>query len=92
VVLNDQGQVVNELLGNYRITGEIQNIGDIETGPVRISTTLYDSEGRVIGVNGTAASEFDKLGPGEITPFSVLLFARGPVDSYRLFIRAVRHD
>jgi hypothetical protein len=92
IVLNDQGQVVNDFLGNYRITGEIQNIGNFETGPVRISTTLYDSEGRVIGVDGTATSEFDKLGPGEITPFSVLLFARGPVDSYRLFIRAIRHD
>lgn len=92
LILNDQGRQTSDLLGNYRVTGEIRNTGTHETGPVRIVTTLYDSDGRVIGVDGVSASEFDKLAPGEVTPFSVLLYARGPVASYRLFIRSVRHD
>jgi hypothetical protein len=92
LILNDQGRVVNDLLGNYRIAGEIQNIGSHKTGPVRIVSTLYDSEGRVIGVDFTGSSQFDELGPGETTPFSVLATAYGTVASYRLFIRSVRHD
>ena len=90
-IVNDQGRPVDELLYNYRVSGEIENTGESETGRVRIITTLYDAQGRVVGIDDISGSELDPLLPGEAAPFSVDLYARGPVASYRLFIRSVKH-
>jgi hypothetical protein len=89
-ILNDQGRAVNELLYNYRVSGEIKNTGLLETGNVRIVVTLYDSQGRIIGVQ-EEMTEDDELLPGEVVAFSVDMYARGAVASYRLFIRSVKH-
>jgi len=89
-ILNDQGRAVDELFYNYRVSGEIKNIGSLETGNVRIVTTLYDDQGRIIGVEKMMTDD-DELLPGEVVPFSVDMYARGQVASYRLFIRSVKH-
>jgi hypothetical protein len=89
-ILNDQGRAVNELFYNYRVSGQIENIGSLETGNVRIVVTLYDAEGRIVGVEEEMTSD-DELLPGETVSFSVDMYARGQVASYRLFIRSVKH-
>ena len=89
-ILNDQGRAVSELLYNYRVSGEVKNVGSIETGNVRIVTTLYDNQGRIVGV-AEMMTDDDELLPGEAVPFSVDMYARGQVASYRLFIRSVKH-
>jgi len=89
-ILNDQGRAINEFFYNYRVSGEIENIGLLETGNVRIVVTLYDVQGRIIGVK-EAMTDDDELLPGEMVPFSVDMYARGQVASYRSFVRSVKH-
>jgi hypothetical protein len=88
---NDQGRAIDELLYNYRVSGEVENTGSSETGMVRIVTTLYDAEGNIVGVECIGLSERDPLPAGEVTPFAIDMYARGTVASYRLLIRSVRH-
>jgi hypothetical protein len=89
-ILNDQGRAINELFYNYRVSGQIENIGSLETGNVRIVATLYDAQGRIVGVE-QAMTDDDELLPGEVVSFAVDMYARGQVASYRLFIRSVEH-
>lgn len=91
-ILNHQGRSIDGFFDNYKVAGEIENTGNYETGQVRITTTLYNADGRVVGSDELGMSELDPLLPGQITPFSVELYAREPVHSYALFIRSVRHD
>ncbi|MCB8941598.1 MAG: hypothetical protein H6655_24540 [Ardenticatenaceae bacterium] len=88
LVSNDSGRAIDDLLYNYRVSGEIKNTGEKECGPVRFSVTLYDVQGNVVGVN-TYMSDVDPFAPQEEYPFSVEIFARGDVDSYAILTRAI---
>ena len=90
-LLSHQGRAIDAWLSNYRVSGEIQNVGQMETGNVRMTVTLYDSQDRVVGIGDMYMTEDDTLLPGEVVPFAVDIYARGTVSSYRILYRSVKH-
>jgi hypothetical protein len=89
-IINDIGRPIDDILFNYQVSGEIKNTGNSLSGPVWVVVTLYDKNGQVVGV-GEVVTDVERLGPGEIEPFKIQEYARGPVASYRILFRAYRH-
>jgi len=90
-VIHDTGRAINEWLFNYKVSGEIENIGDITCGPVRIVVTLYNNKGQIVGMEETGMTDVERLNPGETAPFTVEVYARGPVAYYRIIVAAIKH-
>lgn len=91
-VKNHFGRIVSSFGENYRVSGEIENTGEMETGPVRIIITLYNESGQVVGIENMLMTDVDPLMPGEVAPFSTeFLYVRGTVASYQFLIRSIRH-
>jgi hypothetical protein len=69
-VLSHSGWI--DSLGSYHVSGEVKNIGDNATGPVRITATFYDSSNTVVAVS-SGYTYLRLLLPGRRSPFEVLL-------------------
>ncbi len=61
-----------DLLGNGWIVGEIKNVGTIATENNKVIATLYDRNGKMIGVE-SSHTDLDILLPGEKSPFNILV-------------------
>ena len=88
LILNDTGRSIDDLLYNYRISGEIKNTGNKKCGPVRFAITLYDENRDVVGIR-TYMLNVDPFAPGDVHPFSIELYARGEVTAYAILLRAI---
>jgi hypothetical protein len=88
--INDIGRAIEDLLYNYQVTGEIENIGNSICGNVWIVVTLYNDNNQVVGVDYITTDK-DSLSPGQTTPFKVQMYSRNPVAYYRLLIEAIKH-
>ena len=61
-----------DFLGLFNIVGEVQNISDQVIEFAKVHTTLYDSNGKVVGTGiGFATSESMEL--GEKSPFTIVI-------------------
>jgi hypothetical protein len=89
-VVHDTGRVFDGFLGNYKVSGEIKNIGNQSCGPVRIVISLYNDEGKIIGFEYLFMTEVDPLNPSETAPFSIEIYSYGKVASYRILVEAIK--
>lgn len=82
-----------EALGYYRVSGEVENIGDNAVKDVWITATFYDSGGNMIGTAYNHA-HLNVLLPGRKSPFEVLLTtaAASQVHHYSLSVVATETD
>lgn len=87
-VLSHEGYyVTGTMVGNYvEIFGELQNIGNRNLRFIKLTATLYDSDGKVIGTDYTYAST-DILLPAEKAAFSIM---KGPTgEDYEYYVLEV---
>jgi Protein of unknown function (DUF3426) len=57
----------------YSLSGMVKNTGERQVRFVQVLVTLYDAEGKVVGVDGTFARP-NELAPGESAPFKVSFY------------------
>ncbi len=62
--------------GTYTVTGKVTNTGSQTIGDVRVITTFYNSEGKVVNINFTDVLSTD------LQPNSQVSFTAQPVDYY----------
>jgi hypothetical protein len=78
----------------YTITGEVYNNNTFPFNSVQVSTTLYDSNGRVIGV-GSGYTSPSGIQPGLKAPFKVDIFGTeimGGIEAINNFTLQVTGD
>jgi len=82
-----------DALGYYRVSGEVENVGDNAVKDVWITATFYDSGGNIIGTAYNHA-HLKVLLPGRKSPFEVLLTtaAASRVHNYSLSVVATQTD
>jgi hypothetical protein len=82
-----------DALGYYRVSGEVENVGDNAVKDVWITATFYDSGGNMIGTAYEHA-HLKVLLPGRKSPFEVLLTtaAASRVHNYTLSVVATQTD
>ena len=71
---SDQGEASGERA--YVVTGQVRNTGQYEAEQIRIVVTVYDAEGRVVGIR-RSSPETQTLGVDESSPFRVSLSSLG---------------
>lgn len=76
-VIEHVGGAVGSL---YRVTGRVQNTGEVPVGEVRVVMTLYDAQGIVIGFRAQTLNVY--LEPGATAPFDVRATVSGGVVRY----------
>jgi hypothetical protein len=78
----------------YTITGEVYNNNTFPFNSVQVSTTLYDSNGQVIGV-GSGYTSPSGIQPGLKAPFKIDIFGTeimGGIDAINNFTLQVTGD
>lgn len=82
-----------DALGYYRVSGEVENIGDSAVKDIWITVTFYDSSGNIVGTAYDHAY-LRILLPGRKSPFEVLLTtaAANKVHNYSLKVVATNAD
>lgn len=90
-IANDTGRSIDDLLFNYRISGEIENIGDKTTGPIRFSVTMYSEDGLVVGAENYML-DVDPFPPGKKMAFTIDDYVYGDVATYSILTRAIKQD
>ena len=75
--------------GNYEISGEIQNNGEVPAQYVEISAAVFDAAGIILGV-GFGYADVDVIEPQGTSSFSLSIpyLAEGEVASYQLWVEA----
>ena len=63
--------------GDFKLIGELRNIGDEALEYQSFAVSLYDADGTLIGVESTYA-ELEEIAPGQTSPFTLITFT--PVD------------
>jgi len=69
--------------GDFRVVGQVRNVGDREAHYVKVIVTGYDAEGNVVAVD-SGSTELDRLEPGGTSPFEVDTFTAVPVADYKI--------
>lgn len=84
-VISPQGKLAD--FGGYEIVGEVKNVGSKDAEFVKVIVILYDSSGKILGVDFTFAT-LDKVVAGGTSPFQVLVFstAEGSIDHFDLIV------
>ena len=78
---------VNEI-GSFHVIGEVRNNAATPMEFVEITSTFYDSAGKVVGT-GSAFTDIDILRPTETSPFDILLTDEQQskkIDNYKLSV------
>lgn len=87
-VTNDTGRAIDNILYNYRVSGEIENTGDKICGPVRFAVTMYNDNGDVVGVK-TEMVDVEPFDPGDKVAFTIDDYVYSDVASYSILMRAI---
>lgn len=69
----------------YRVTGKVQNTGEVAVEEVRVVITLYDAQGAVIGFRAQTLRLH--LEPGATAPFDVQAAPSGSVTRYSIAVQ-----
>lgn len=83
--------VTGTMVGNYvEIFGELQNTGNKNLRLIKLTATLYDSDGKEMGTDYSYAYT-DILLPGDKAPFSIMLGPTGrDYESYTLEVTSYK--
>jgi LysM repeat protein len=77
-VVGNQGDWAGD---NFRVQGEVRNVGQADAERVAVVITLYDAEERVVAARSVGIAA-DLFLAGAIAPFDVTLTPLGPVARY----------
>ena len=74
----------------YRVTGEITNVGKVNATKIHLTVTTYNAQKQVIGYRDLIVSD-GPLAPNAVQPFDITLASSPPtVDSYAVVVDALQ--